>query len=370
VTGLVITGLGCLGPAPEPADGTVPSSAAARLGQEVAGLYPEPLPTTRAHVIVGFDGRATGFKGAAFRSRGTNLVLTACGQAIRDSGLQITETNRHRIGAVLGSGEGSLQASGAYTTVTQTDPRPEHGSPALFPSTVMNHAAAQSAIHYKLSGPNTSIASSRMALLRVLRYSTTMLRRGYADVLLAGVVEEFTPYAAWLTHTAEPAGRRGVLPGEGAAVLIAETADHARAHGRHIDAELLSVATGFAAQDDSPSARLRSCIRQALAQARVTPRELARTITDDEQLAADLTRAANDLSPTLWQPAGECRAASGGLLLAALLASHRDKPQHDGRLSMLVGTDRDGGVGAAIFRCWSRPLPAAASTNGSTNGEG
>ena len=121
MTGLVITGLGCLGPAPEPADGADPSSAADRRGQEVAGLCPEPLPTTRAHVILGFDGRATGFKGAAFRSRGTNLVLTACGKAIEDSGLRITEANRHRIGAVLGSGEGSLQASGAYTTVTQTE---------------------------------------------------------------------------------------------------------------------------------------------------------------------------------------------------------------------------------------------------------
>ncbi|MGP3924291.1 beta-ketoacyl synthase N-terminal-like domain-containing protein [Streptomyces sp. 8N616] len=322
------------------------------------------MPTATAHVITDFDGRRTGFKGAAFRSRGTNLILTTCGTALKDSGLEINDTNRDRIGAVIASGEGSLNAAGSYTRVTLTDPRPEHGSPALFPSTVMNHAAAQSAIHYRLSGPNTTIASSRMALLRVLRYSATLLRRGYADALLAGVVEEFTPYSAWLTHLAEPSGRRGVPPGEGATVLTVETTQRAQAAGRHIDAELLAVTTGFATEPAARTRELSACVSKVLSQADLDASRLARIITDDEALASGLDTDALGTPPVqTWHTAGECRAASGGLLLAALLALHREDPDRDGEHSLLLGADRDGGVGAALFRCWSRP---AATTNGAS----
>jgi 3-oxoacyl-[acyl-carrier-protein] synthase II len=353
VTGLVITGTGCLSPAATARLarlGTTPEP-----GRDVTALYPEPLPSSRAHAIVEFDPRQIGLKGAAFRSRAANMALVACRCALDDSGLRITDANRRRVGAVIGSGEGSFKAASDYTAVTLTDLSPRHGSAALFPSTVANHTAAQCAIHHGLQGINTTIASSRLALLRVLRYSATMLRRSYADAILAGVAEEFTPQAAWLTSLAEPAGGQGVPAGEGAAIFVVESAEQARANGRHVDAELLAVVTGFDPDGGPGIQHLESCLEQVVKRAGLDLRELSRVVTDDEQMAGVLDVPAVVARVGLRHAIGECRAASGGLLMAGLLALHRDSPQHDGQYSLLVSTDRDGGVGAAVIRAWSRP---------------
>lgn len=353
MTGLVITGAGCLSPAPAAAfaaPGTPPEP-----GRDVTALYPEPLPSPRAHAIVGFDPRRSGLQRAAFRSRAANMALVACRHALADSGLRITDANRRRVGAVIGSGEGSLKAASDYAAVTFTDPSPRHGSAALFPSTVPNHAAAQCAIHFGLQGVNTTVTGSRTAFLHVLRYSATVLRRGHVDAVLAGVVEEFTPQAAWLTSLAEPAGVRGVPAGEGAAIFVVEPAERARADGRHVDAEVLAVATGFD-PGGGPGARWPASLPgQVLERAGLDPRDLLRVVTDDEQAVPGSAVPAEVPRVGLRHAVGECRAASGGLLLAGLLALHRDRPQHDGRCSLLVSTDRDGGVGAAVVRAWSRP---------------
>lgn len=353
MTGLVITGASCLSPAATA--GLAPPGTTSDPGRDVTALYPDPLPSPQAHAMVDFDPHQVGLRGTKFRSRAANMALAACGRALDDSGLRVTDANRRRVGAVIGSGEGSLKAACDYTTVTLTDPSPRHGSAALFPGTVLNHAAAQCAIHYGLQGVNATVTSSRLALLRVLRYSATMLRRGRADVVLAGVVEEFTPQAAWLTSLAEPAGIQGVPAGEGAAIFVVEPAEQAHANDRHVDAELLAVATGFEPEGSPRTQRLAACLRQVLHQAGLNSHQLSRVVTDDQQMVSALDFPAATARVGLRHAVGECRAASGGLLMSSLLDLHRDNPEHDGQCSLLISTDRDGGVGAAIVRAWSRP---------------
>src|SRR5690242_15741923 len=83
--------------------------------------------------VAGFDVRAfLGRKGTAFLDRGTALALVACGQALEDSGLEVGEDNRERVGVVLGTSVGSLRSMSDYTRETLVEERPYLVNPALF----------------------------------------------------------------------------------------------------------------------------------------------------------------------------------------------------------------------------------------------
>ncbi|MEE3922501.1 hypothetical protein V2I01_41795 [Micromonospora sp. BRA006-A] len=75
----------------------------------------------------------------------------------------MTDDNRDRIGIVTGTTAGSVKSSVDYAAETFTQQPPYLVNPALFPNTVMNCAAGQSAIWYKLHGPNATVAGGPLA---------------------------------------------------------------------------------------------------------------------------------------------------------------------------------------------------------------
>jgi 3-oxoacyl-[acyl-carrier-protein] synthase II len=236
-------------------------------------------------------------------------------------------------------------------------------NPALFPNTVMNCAAGQSAIWFGLNGVNATVAGGPLAFLSVLRYCLNAFRGRQADHLLAGAVEEFTPHNAWMSHAAAPAA--GVPAGEGGAVfLLAPQGSGPGERGR--DGEVLSVALGF-----SPDRRrveaLAGCLRRALSQARVDPGEVAVVVADPggdalaerahrHAVADVLGRAAAAAveRPRVTDLVGDCQSATGALALALILAAHRVDAARDGQVSVLTAYTREGGVGAAVVRGWHR----------------
>lgn len=372
MTGLAVIGWGVLCSA-----GLGPNALAAALahsrgsesngGSDVSNLYAESLPSPTGHAMVDFNVRELlGRKGTSFLDRGSGLALVACGQALADSGLQVDDENRQRIGLILGTTCGSLKSMCDYTQETFVAERPYLVNPILFPNTVMNCAAGQAAIRYGLKGVNATLAGGQLAFLNSLRYAANILRRGYADVLLVGVVEEFTPHTAWATHLTKSASAT-INAGEGAAVFVIKRAGDDSFTGQHCDAEALSVVSGFSPGGESGggmTAALEGCIRRALAKAQVEPKdvsliasgEIGDKETDDSEAAA-LAAVFGDAPVErvfVKQAVGECQAASGGLQLGALLARHRDNPDRDGEFSLLTGVTRDGGVGAAVVRGWSR----------------
>jgi 3-oxoacyl-[acyl-carrier-protein] synthase II len=212
----------------------------------------------------------------------------------------------------------------------------------------MNCAASQAAIWHGLRGVNSTITCGNLSFLSALRYATNVLRRGYADAMIVGAAEEFTPHSAWLTHLLEKQDHSRTRPGEGAAAVVLERAENARRANRRPRAELLSVVTGFGPDGTSDEALTR-CARRALARAELTPGELSFIATDDH--------GHDDIPATrisVKKVVGDCRAAVGGLQMVALLALHESSWEQDGRYSMILGRSHGGGVGAAVIRGWTR----------------
>jgi 3-oxoacyl-[acyl-carrier-protein] synthase II len=346
---LAITGCGVLSPA-----GTGLEALLAALGpdgvpagrpaaEDLAGAGAPP-----AHQVAGFDVRQhLGRKGTAFLDRATGLALVACGQALEDSGLVVDEHSRSRVGVVLGTAVGSLRSMSDYTRETLIEERPYLVNPALFPNTVMNCASGQSAIRYGLAGINATIAGGELAFLSVLRYVANALRRGYADALLAGAVEELSPHRAWAVHLADGASAEA---GEGAAVLVVEPGAAARAAGRRVDAEVLAVTAGY--DPDGGTRALAGCLRRAVAAAGVEAAGVCLAVS--ERSAPELEAVAAEVGlagvrPFPWQGRlGECQAAAAGLQVATLLALHR--AGSGGGLWAVAGRESDGTVAAAVLR--------------------
>jgi 3-oxoacyl-[acyl-carrier-protein] synthase II len=334
---------------------------------DVRGMFDEPLPEDQACVLVGFRARDhLGRKGTSFLDRSTALALVGCDAALADADLCVDDGNRDRVGIVLGTTAGSIRSTSEYSRETLVQDKPYLVNPVLFPNAVMNCAAGQCAIWHRLKGVNATVAGGQIAGLNVLRYARNVLQRDYADALLVGAVEEFSPQVAWGTrclHAGEP---ERVPLGEGAVVFLAEDARRARAAGRAPDAEVLAVEVGLYAppgEEPDPGRGLAACIERALDRAGVAAPEVWAVASGERGVALldDVERhgIASAIGPgprrlRVKELVGECHAASGAFQLAALLGHHRGNPALDGRVSVVTSCSADGAVGAAVVRGWSR----------------
>jgi 3-oxoacyl-[acyl-carrier-protein] synthase II len=333
-------------------------SAAASGGQPVTSMYSDPLPSPSAYAMSDFDPRRALGKGSSFIERGTALALIACGEALADSGVTIDDGNRRRVGVTLGTTLGSLKSMSDYTRETLVEKRPYRVNPALFPTTVMNCAAGQAAIRYGLQGVNATLAGGPLAFVSALRYARNALDRGYADALLCGAVEEFTPHTAWAARLCGgPQAAQAV--GEAAAVFLLERSDKATAAGRAILAEIVAVTAGFSCEPSRHAQRaaLIACIERALRNAGARSEDVVACAPGAPERPGVEGLEVDALSQVFGpgrldllfvdRAVGDCQAASGALQLAALV-SQDARP--NGQLSIVTGCSRDGGVGAAVVR--------------------
>jgi 3-oxoacyl-[acyl-carrier-protein] synthase II len=324
--------------------GAVPVSS----GVDVGALYEDALPAGTGHALTDFDVRARlGRKGTSSFDRATALAVVCCQEALGSAGLDAATADRTRVGVALGTSLGSFKSTSDYSRETLVQEKPYLVNPVLFPNTVMNCAAGQVAIRFGLRGVNATIAGGPLAFLNAVRYARNVLDRGYADVMLAGAVEEYTPHRAWASHLT---GTTSVVAsGEAAAVFVLSRSQAPGWLESRPTARIRAVATGYGpGGEESAERALAACVTRALRQAEVDPAAVSAVLTGeaDEADRREYGPAARALGnePVRVLPKrlfGECDAASGAVALAVFLGAGTG-------LALITGRGADGAVGAAI----------------------
>ena len=106
-------------------------------------------------------------------------------QAVQDSGLVITDDNRDRIGCVIGSGIGGISTLFEQIQVFY-ERGPSRVSPFLVPMMIPDTAGGMVAIHLGVRGPNMAVVTACATGTNAIGEATEIIRRGQADVMLAG----------------------------------------------------------------------------------------------------------------------------------------------------------------------------------------
>ena len=233
-------------------------------------------------------------KEARRNDRYTHFGFVAAKQAVADAGLDMAKEDGDRVGVIVGSGIG-----GMYTYESQLKVLAERGprkvSPFTIPSLIGNMCSGLVAIELGARGPNFGVVSACATGTHALGEAAHTIRRGDADVMVAGGSEAaITPFAyasfcsmkAMSTRNESPEtacrpfdrGRDGFIMGEGAGVLVLESLEHAQARGARIYCELAGYAATCDAfhitQPDPEGKGLSMAMKRALASAAVTPDQI------------------------------------------------------------------------------------------------
>jgi len=196
-------------------------------------------------------------------ARFTQFALTAASEAVKNSGIDFSKTDTSRAGAITGTGIGGLEVLEAeYKNLVEKGPR--RISPFLIPMIITNIAPGEIAIEYGITGPNYAVSSACASSNHAIGDAFVLVRSGYADVMITGGSEAaitplgfggFCSIKALSTRNDNPARasrpfdkeRDGFVMGEGAAIMVIESLEHAVKRGAPILAELV----GYGASDDA-----------------------------------------------------------------------------------------------------------------------
>lgn len=189
--------------------------------------------------------------------------MAAAFQAIKDSGIVVTDANASRIGCAIGSGIGGLSLiESTHTTLKNSSPR--RISPFFVPGSIINMISGNLAIEYGFKGPNIAITTACTTGTHNIGSAMRMIQYGDADVMVAGGAEMattelgvggFGAARALSTRNDDPTrasrpwdrDRDGFVLGDGAGIVVIEEYEHAKARGANIYCELV----GFGMSDDA-----------------------------------------------------------------------------------------------------------------------
>ena len=184
-----------------------------------------------------------------------HYALAGAIMAIDDARLKFEESERSRIGTLIGTGMGGVPALEESHNVL-LEKGPGRISPFFIPSIITNLASGQIAMRYGFRGPNSCVSTACATGNHAIGDSLELIKRGAADVMIAGGSEAvitpltiggFSAMKALSTRNDEPhrasrpfdKGRDGFVMGEGAGVLVLEELQHALRRGAKIYAELV-----------------------------------------------------------------------------------------------------------------------------------
>ncbi len=262
---VVVTGLGCISPLGNNVPDTWSSLLAGKSGAGPITRFDSTKYKTRfAAEVKGFDPVALlGVRDAHKFDRYAQLAIAAAQEALTQSGLVIDDSNRDRVGILIGTGIGGITTF-MENVDTLRQRGPERVSPFLVPMMIADSAAGLLAIRTGARGPNMAITSACATGTNVIGEASEMIRRGAADIMFAGSSEaaivELTiaglnVMTALSTRNDAPEkasrpfdkNRDGFLMGEGAGMLVLELLEHAQKRGAKILCEL----KGYGTSDDA-----------------------------------------------------------------------------------------------------------------------
>jgi 3-oxoacyl-[acyl-carrier-protein] synthase II len=261
---VVVTGLGMVSPLGLTVDSTWEGIRAGRSGiGRITRFDTTGLETTIAGELKDFDPTLFMDRKEVRRAdRFAQMAVNSAGQALKDAKLEITNENAARIGVAFGSGIGGVSTVVDNVLSHAKDPRKV--SPFMIPMMIMDMAAGEIAMKYGAKGPNMAHVSACASSAHSIGEATDTIRRGQADVMLAGgseaglikiAIAAFNQARALSTRNDEPEkasrpfdkDRDGFVFSEAAGCLVLEELEHARARGATIIAEVL----GYGASADA-----------------------------------------------------------------------------------------------------------------------
>lgn len=294
---VVITGMGAVAPLGNDVPTLWSGLIAGRSGIGPTTLFDaSDLPIRITGEVKDFDPVARlGRKEAKRNDRFTQLALVAAEEAITDSGLAFNQNNDNRHASIIiGTGIGGLSTLMANMDVMR-ERGPRRVSALMVPMMMPNAAAGQIAIQYGIHGPAFALASACATGNNAIGEATERIRQGAVEVMVCGGSESvmhplaqaaFANMGAASQRNDEPerasrpfdADRDGFVMGEGAAVLILESLEHAQERGARILAEIIgygasSDAFHITAPDEEGAGAARS-MEGALTDAGIRPEEV------------------------------------------------------------------------------------------------
>jgi 3-oxoacyl-[acyl-carrier-protein] synthase II len=262
---VVVTGLGIVSPV-----GNDVATAWKNVVAGVSGIGPithfdaSAFPTRIAGEVKNFD--ATQYVPPKDLKKMDTFIHYGIGagtDALKDSGLEITEANAARIGVAVGAGIGGI-ASIERTTLAYYEGGPRKISPFFVPGCIINMASGNLAIIHGLKGPNIACVTACTTATHNIGLAMRMIQYGDADAMLTGGAEfsvtatavgGFCSARAMSTRNDDPTrasrpwdkNRDGFVLSDGAGLLVLEEYEHAKAR----DARIYAEVAGFGMSDDA-----------------------------------------------------------------------------------------------------------------------
>ena len=293
---VVVTGVGAVSPIGNTAADTWKAAVVGRSGIGTLTRFdPTGLPVRIGGEVKEFDP-ADWIEKKEIKKMDTfiHYALAAAQMAVEDANLEVGESDRDRVGVYVGSGIGGIGGiEHFHSQLLEGGPRKV--SPFFIPMVLINLASGQIAIRMGFQGPNSCAVSACATGVHCIGDAYHVVRRGDADVMLAGGAESaFTPLTisgfaaarALSSRNDDPErasrpfdrDRDGFVLGEGAGVLVLESLDRALARKAPIYGEILGYGlTGDAyhitAPPDDASGAIR-CMRMAIDNAGLDPSQV------------------------------------------------------------------------------------------------
>ena len=254
---VVVTGLGAVTPLGTDVDSTWAGLLAGRSGAgPITKFDPARLHVRFACEVKGFDpSRYMDKKEARRYDLFAQFALAAAHQAITQAGLEGKFPVPERTGVIIGSGIGGMQTYEENCSIYLTK-GPDRVSPFFVPMYIPDIAAGLVSMRYGLRGPNFCTVSACASSAHALGEAYTMIRTGMADAMVGGgseaaitglTVAGFQNMRALSTRNDSPEtasrpfdlDRDGFVLGDGAAVVMLESLEHARRRGARILGEMI-----------------------------------------------------------------------------------------------------------------------------------
>lgn len=293
---VVVTGMGAVTPLGLTVEEFWRGLVAGRSGAGPMTLCdPTGYPCTIAAEVKGFDPLSyMEAKEAKRMARFSQMAVAATRMALEDASLDLGAEDLERIGVLVGNGNGGFPTTEQECRVLVAKGGMKI-NPFFMPMILPNMAASQISLLFGIRGYSSTVITACAASTQALGEATEVIRRGKADVMIAGGTEAgisqlglagFCVMRALTTRNSEPtrasrpfdAERDGFLPGEGAAMLILEGLEHALLREANILAEVVgygvsSDAFHIVAPDAEGEGAARA-MRWALADASLAPGEV------------------------------------------------------------------------------------------------